>query len=387
MEPRMKSLDVLRSKYNIHRVGIMTREGLFVESFYADRRGEGTEKGSSLIICCEGNASFCELGNCAIPLEEGYSTLSWNHPGFGSSMGMPFPEQEKNAVEAVVLFALHYLHFEPEDIRFFGWSIGGFSATWAAMHLPRAGGLILDATFDTIDELSKRAVPIFGETLPLLMVRRYFDLNNAEFITRYPGPVRIIRRSEDEVISTNPDAPCCSNRGNFLAFRLLKYRFPHLFNADTEEVLWSFLAMSKTEQQSFRERNGIVDEAMLPILQREFRKEMLNFACSEEQNGGGLSMNMPRSLPFPSRLGEKDVSDALKRSLLIYLASKYFEEAKGSHCSPLERTCFKEPWSESLVLSQTVNLNLVQEEDEGDASGEHDGNTEEEEGNGWEKVA
>lgn len=58
---------------------------------------------------------------------------------------------------------------------------------------------------------------------------------------------------------------------------------------------------------------------MLPILQHEFRKEMLNFACSEEQDAGGLSMNVPRSLPFPSHLGKKDISDALKRSVLIYL--------------------------------------------------------------------
>ena len=55
---------------------------------------------------------------------------------------MPFPEQEQYAVEAVVLFAIHQLHFEPADIRLFGWSIGGFTAIWAAMHLPSVGGLV-----------------------------------------------------------------------------------------------------------------------------------------------------------------------------------------------------------------------------------------------------
>lgn len=45
-------------------------------------------------------------------------------------------------MEAVVLFAIHHLHFEPAEIRLFGWSIGGFSATWAAMHLPSVGGLV-----------------------------------------------------------------------------------------------------------------------------------------------------------------------------------------------------------------------------------------------------
>ncbi|VUZ54936.1 unnamed protein product [Hymenolepis diminuta] len=380
MEPRMKSLEVMRNRCNIKRVGLVTREGLFVESFYADRRRDDTEKGNTLVICCEGNAGFSEIGIVSVPLNEGYSVLAWNHPGFGSSMGMPFPEQEKNAIEAVVLFALHHLHFEPEDIRLFGWSIGGFTATWAAMHLPRVGGLILDATFDTLDELSRRAVPIFGEKIPVSMVQRYFDLNNAEMITRYPGPIRIIRRSNDELISTDPDNPSNSNRGNFLALGLLRYRFPHLFNPDTEPLLWSYLTMSRSQQKSYREHNGIVGETMLPILQREFRKEMLNFACDDDDDYGGVSLEVRRSVPFPSHLGEKDISDAMKRSLLIYLASKYFVEAQGSHCSPLEERCFQDPWSESLVLSRSQTVSLALEEKE-------DISSDREEGNGWEKVA
>uniref|UniRef100_A0A0R3T1E7 Abhydrolase domain-containing protein 16A n=1 Tax=Rodentolepis nana TaxID=102285 RepID=A0A0R3T1E7_RODNA len=471
MEPRMKSLEIMRNSFSVRRVGLITREGLFVESFYIDRRNDDTETGNILVICCEGNTSYSEIGIVSVPLNEGYSVLAWNHPGFGSSMrlgrltsqsvlsgrsgqprasqvvtvqqvtaarrhlplrlcsptapsssssssslcsslrfqrastvfvyvdlfimsrkmgkemqllmGMPFPEQEQNAIEAVVLFALHQLHFEPEDIRLFGWSIGGFTATWAAMHLPRVGGLILDATFDTLDDLSRGTVPIFGETIPVAVVQRYFDLNNAELITRYPGPIRLIRRSNDEVITTDPDNALDSNRGNFLALSLLKYRFPHLFNPDTEPLLWSYLTMTSSQQKSYREHNGIVGETMLPILQREFRKEMLNFACDDDDDDyGGLSMEVRRSVPFPSHLGEKGISDAMKRSLLIYLASRYFVEAPGSHCSPLEERYFREPWSESLVLSRSHTVSLTLESEE-DTSSER----EEEDGNGWEKVA
>nr|CDS30768.1 abhydrolase domain containing protein 16A [Hymenolepis microstoma] len=380
--PRMKSLEIMRNRCSIKRVGLITREGLFVESFYVDRRKDDTETGKTLVICCEGNAGYAEIGIVSVPLDEGYSVLAWNHPGFGSSMGMPFPEQERNAIEAVVLFALHQLRFEPEDIRLFGWSIGGFTAIWAAIHLPRVGGLILDATFDTLDELSRRSVPIFGEKIPVSVVQRYFDLNNAELITRYPGPIRLIRRSNDEVITTDLDDSPSSNRGNFLALSLLKYRFPHLFNPDTEPLLWSYLTMNSSQQKSYREHNGIVGETMLPILQREFRKEMLNFACDDDDDYGGLSMEVRRSVPFPSHLGEKGISDAMKRSLLIYLASKYFVEAQGSHCSPLEERCFREPWSESLVLSRSHTVSLALESEE-DSSNER----EEEDGNGWEKVA
>lgn len=41
--------------------------------------------GNVLVICCEGNAGFYEVGMIGTPLEAGYSVLGWNHPGFGGS--------------------------------------------------------------------------------------------------------------------------------------------------------------------------------------------------------------------------------------------------------------------------------------------------------------
>jgi hypothetical protein len=41
------------------------------------------DNGKKLVICCDGNASFYEVGCFSIPIEKGYSTLGWNYPGFG----------------------------------------------------------------------------------------------------------------------------------------------------------------------------------------------------------------------------------------------------------------------------------------------------------------
>jgi hypothetical protein len=41
--------------------------------------------GDILVVCCEGNAGFYEVGMAVTPLEAGYSVLGWNHPGFGGS--------------------------------------------------------------------------------------------------------------------------------------------------------------------------------------------------------------------------------------------------------------------------------------------------------------
>lgn len=55
---------------------------------------------------------------------------------------MPFPDQEKNAVDVVMQFAIHRLNFLPESIIVYAWSIGAFCATWAAMNYPDIRGLV-----------------------------------------------------------------------------------------------------------------------------------------------------------------------------------------------------------------------------------------------------
>jgi len=41
--------------------------------------------GQTLFICCDGNASFYEVGCFQTPIENGFSVLGWNYPGFAQS--------------------------------------------------------------------------------------------------------------------------------------------------------------------------------------------------------------------------------------------------------------------------------------------------------------
>lgn len=111
------------------------------------------------MICCEGNAGFYEVGCISTPLEAGYSVLGWNHPGFAGSTGVPFPQNEANAMDVVVQFAIHGLGFELKDIIIYAWSIGGFTATWAAMSYPDISAVILDASFDDLVPLALKVMP------------------------------------------------------------------------------------------------------------------------------------------------------------------------------------------------------------------------------------
>ena len=50
--------------------------------------------------------------------------------------GAPYPSDERNAIDAVMQFAIQELKFQPENIVLFAWSIGGYTATYAAMSYP-----------------------------------------------------------------------------------------------------------------------------------------------------------------------------------------------------------------------------------------------------------
>lgn len=170
-----------------------------IDTIFVDNRGKHVN-GRTLVLCSEGNAGFYEIGIMSTPLALKYSVLGWNHPGFGGSTGAPYPVQDRNAVEAVMQFAMHQLHFEPKDIILYGWSIGAFSTLSLAIQHTNVKGLILDATFDDILPLALPKMPQSVSSIVRLAIREHMNLHNSELLKQYHGPVILIRRTEDEII-------------------------------------------------------------------------------------------------------------------------------------------------------------------------------------------
>lgn len=50
--------------------------------------------------------------------------------------GKPYIEQERNAAETVIEFAMKNLKFSSKNIIVYGWSIGGFASTHLAKKFP-----------------------------------------------------------------------------------------------------------------------------------------------------------------------------------------------------------------------------------------------------------
>jgi hypothetical protein len=131
----------------------------------------------------------------------------------------------------------------------YGWSIGGYNSLYIASRYPEIKGVILDATFDDLLFLALPRMPESLSNIVKIAIRDYVNLNNNELVTEYNGPILLIRRTEDEVISEEMNI--ASNRGNYLLVNLLKYRFPKIFQKDQVNLANEILSKSLDHNGEF----------------------------------------------------------------------------------------------------------------------------------------
>ncbi|KAK0416317.1 hypothetical protein QR680_012412 [Steinernema hermaphroditum] len=277
---------------------LLTEDGNCIDSMFVDNRHKSST-GSKLVVTCEGNAGFYEVGIANAPLAKGYSILGWNHPGFAQSSGLPYPDQEQNAVEAVMQFATKKLGFKESDIILYGWSIGGFTATWAAANY-NVGSLLLDATFDDLLPLAIAKMPKPVDFVVQYAVRKYLNLPISKQLSMYNGPVRLIRRSDDDIIVTDEFGSAAdrraSNRANQLLVDLIESRHPGLLrNESDRNIAKEWLALSPVERVSaptdnittltrYRLYNGLEDKQ---------RRELIFHYCDKYLVDFDAGHNMP----------------------------------------------------------------------------------------------
>ncbi|ESO10188.1 hypothetical protein HELRODRAFT_185319 [Helobdella robusta] len=321
----------LVKKYLGRRTKIRSSDANDVDCMFVDRRITHSDKGSTLssrvpslkaiklqVIVSEGNAGFYEIGCMSTPLDAGYSVLGWNHPGFSGSTGLPLPDQEQNAIDAVMQYSINVLGFQPPDIILFAWSIGGYTASWAAMNYPDVKCVILDATFDHILPLARARMPPSWSVLINLVIPNHLNLNNAELLCNYPGKLAIIRRTKDEMISISDSNMLASNRGNVLLQRILSYRYPNLIDTHTEDSLERWFSADKNEQNVIWKSLDISEEICLEAFKQD------------------------EPIAFPSPIGE-ELTSVEKEKLVIFLVRKYISDFDSTHCTPLPSSYFREP--------------------------------------------
>nr|XP_027205138.1 protein ABHD16A-like [Dermatophagoides pteronyssinus] len=316
----------LMENYQAKRFKLLARDQNQIDVIFVDKRNPNnqTHRGNTLVITCEGNAGFYEIGSVTTPINLNYSVIGWNHPGFGGSTGSPFPQNEINAMEVVINFAVTKLNFKLENILIFGWSIGGFPAAWAVSNYPELKGIILDASFDDVLPLARSRMMPFLAPIVDSTIRNYFNLNISSYLNRYQGPIRFIRRLKDEIIPIDSTRPLLTNRGNYLLIKLLKSRFPRLMlHEDISDEVEQFL---HSENYGYLLRK-VDDTKVMEALSRYSQKY------------GGVK-EYPIEIDVDTEL---EISMLLGQQIILFLCRELMTQFDSTHCTPLPPSLFIEP--------------------------------------------
>ncbi|ULU01123.1 hypothetical protein L5515_004327 [Caenorhabditis briggsae] len=231
------------------RVWIKTSEGDVIDAMFI--RGNANLS-QNLVLCFEGNAGFYEIGVMHAPAQLGYTTLGFNIPGFGESTGLPYAKKTLAAADAVMQYSIEVLGYRPENIVLFGWSIGGFPVAWLASNYRNVKAVVLDATFDDLLPLALFRMPGFFASVVEFAIRNHMNLQVDKLLTRYKGPIRLIRRLQEEILTTSADDQPESirrstNRINWLLKSIIRDRHSELIrNLEPQVDRW--LDMSPAER-------------------------------------------------------------------------------------------------------------------------------------------
>ncbi|UJR36405.1 hypothetical protein I4U23_029128 [Adineta vaga] len=305
--------------YRGKRCLLRTADGNHIDTIFLDRRPSNT--GQILVITCEGNAGFYEVGCMMTAIRSNYSVFGWNRPGFGESSGCPSVLSEINAIDSIMRYVTEELQFPIDQILLYAWSIGGYSACWTAVNYQNIRGLILDAIFDDILPLVQRQMPLFTTKLVQTTIRYYFNLNNIQLLQSYHGPFYLIRRTYDEIMNLIPNQPE-TNRVNTILLEILPYRYPCIYKTgdETLSLLQQYLLSNRKQRQ---------------ILIDIYCSDNLQIEIDEYQSDNPIAF-------YPCKFGES-FSLEKRKCFAIFLIDQYLIIFDSKHCTVLPQRYFSIP--------------------------------------------
>jgi hypothetical protein len=186
------------------------------------------------------------------------------------------------------------------------------------MNYPDMYGMILDSTFDTLDVVAAYRC----SSLPSFLVRGICNyiayINVAKQLALYHGPLRIVRRTRDEMMSVERDM-IDTNRTSHLLLYVLTRRYPNLVDDHQAlDTLKAYLGSRETQKEAILHRFAI-DSAELGAAVRS-----------------GLSS-------YTSSFGCTGVDSPTKTRYLLFLAAEYMVDFPAAHCVQLPQSYFSLP--------------------------------------------
>jgi pimeloyl-ACP methyl ester carboxylesterase len=142
-----------------------------------------------------GNISAGRLDLLVTLFKNQFNVLVFDYRGYGKSPGRPSENGILIDSEAVADFYWKNLHQENNKVVYFGRSLGGFAASFAAVRKP-PHGLILEAAFPDKKTLL-RFHPIL---LRFLALFSRYRLSAADYLKTVECPIMVIQGDRDEIV-------------------------------------------------------------------------------------------------------------------------------------------------------------------------------------------
>ncbi|GFR91768.1 abhydrolase domain-containing protein 16A [Elysia marginata] len=155
---------------------------------------------------------------------------------------------------------------------------------------------VLDATFDDLVPLAVSKMPSSWGGLVAQSVRSYLDLNIAEKLIEYQGPILLIRRTRDEMISTDMPADShpnlASNRGNNLLLKVLQFRYPTIVDNTTLPVMKEFLSGETFRQVQMLQEKQVEYEVCNDVISQHVAQNGTHYPMAIEVDQADLKVKL-----------------------------------------------------------------------------------------------
>ncbi|XP_035712420.1 protein ABHD16B [Folsomia candida] len=166
---------------------------------------------------------------------------------------------------------------------------------------------MLDGTFDELLEVALQVAPWYMSKLVRVTIGHHFNLNVVAELLGYDGPLRIFRRTNDQIMAL-PGITVSENRANVLLTVHLRQKYPLLFD------------------------NQISTEAFRAWLNQRHVK-----------TGGQLITILNKPIIIPIKYN--NMTDLEKSTLLIKIAEKTLVDFDADHNDYLPNQFFLRPWA------------------------------------------
>jgi len=172
---------------------IPTSDGSTVSAWYLHQ-----EDALADFIFFHGNAGNISMGRLDLVLtlfEQQYNVLVFDYRGYGQSPGSPDEAGICLDSEAVARFHRDELYRRDSKVIYFGRSLGGVTASFAAAKIPPAG-LILEATFPD----KKTLLSHYPALLRFLAFFSRYELPTIRYLEQVQCPILVVHGDRDEIV-------------------------------------------------------------------------------------------------------------------------------------------------------------------------------------------